>query len=156
VTEPAQPRRPARAPGDERWAQVIKELSRTRGARFILGALLRAVGEAKQDGDTLSISFRQDSMEERVVNELADPRGRSPIETAVENAYGVKLKVVIAGRDSNGAAKKTTTAMDSHIVRAAVTMGARIVDEGNAGGTTPAKVEPSDESVPEPDTDQSG
>ena len=156
VPEPAQPRRAARAPQDERWAQVIKELSRTRGAQFNLGALLRAVQEAEQDGDTLSISFRQGSMEERVVNELADPRGRNPIETAVENAYGVKLKVVIAGRDSNGDAKNTTTAMDSHIVRAAVTMGARIVDEGTTGGAGAARAEPSNESAPEPDTDQSG
>ena len=117
---------------------------------------MRAVGEAQQGGDTLSISFRQDSMEERVVNELADPRGRNPIETAVENAYGVKLKVVIAGQGSNREAKNTTTAMDSHIVRAAVTMGARIVDEGTTGGAGPAQAEPSNESVPEPDTDRPG
>lgn len=151
--EPAQqPARPARAPQDERWASVIRELSRTKGAQFNLGALLRAVGEAELSGDTLSISFRQESMEERVVNELADPRGRNPIETAVENAYGVKLKVVVAGRDPNGAARKTTTAMDSHIVRAAVTMGARIVDEGDVGSTGPASSEPETQADPETNT----
>ena len=75
--EPApQPSRPARAPQDERWIQVIRELSRTKGAQFNLGALLRSVGEAELSGDTLSITFRQESMEERVVNELADPRGQ--------------------------------------------------------------------------------
>ena len=136
TTEPASPSARAERPQhDERWANVIRELSRTKGAQFNLGALLRAVSKAELSGDNLNISFRQESMEERVVNELADPRGRNPIEMAVENAYGVKLNVVVLGRDSNGVTQKTTTAMDSHIVRAAVTMGARIVNEGAADGT---------------------
>ena len=115
--------RPVRPPQDERWDRVIKELARTRGAQFNLGAILRGVQEAKLDGDTLSLSFRQQSMDNRVAQELADPRGRGPIEMAVEKAYDVKLKVVIAGRDANGAAKRTPMAMDSDIVRLAVTMG---------------------------------
>lgn len=127
--------RPVRPPQDERWDRVIKELARTRGAQFTLGAILRAVLEAKVDGDILSLSFRQQSMEDRVAHELADPRGRGPIEMAVEKAYAVKLKVVIVGRDANGAAKRTPMAMDSDIVRLAVTMGARIVDEGTVNNT---------------------
>jgi hypothetical protein len=54
---------------------------------------------------------------------------------AVEKAYAVKLKVVIVGRDANGVAKRTPMAMDSDIVRLAVTMGARIVDEGTVNNT---------------------
>ncbi|MFP6679034.1 MAG: DNA polymerase III subunit gamma/tau [Dehalococcoidia bacterium] len=136
ANEPVSPSARAERPQhDERWANVIRELSRTKGAQFNLGALLRAVSKAELSGSNLNISLRQESMEERVVNELADPRGRNPIETAVENAYGVKLNVVVLGRDSNGVTQKTTTAMDSHIVRAAVTMGARIVNEGAADGT---------------------
>lgn len=136
TNEPVSPSARAERPQhDGRWANVIRELSRTKGAQFNLGALLRAVSKAELSGSNLNISFRQESMEERVVNELADPRGRNPIETAVENAYGVKLNVVVLGRDSNGVTQKTTTAMDSHIVRAAVTMGARIVNEGAADGT---------------------
>ncbi len=127
--------RPVRPPQDERWDRVIKELARTRGAQFTLGAILRGVLEAKVDGDILSLSFRQQSMEDRVAHELADPRGRGPIEMAVEKAYAVKLKVVIVGRDANGAAKRTPMAMDSDIVRLAVTMGARIVDEGTVNNT---------------------
>jgi hypothetical protein len=88
-------------------------------------------------------------MGDRVANELADPRGRGPIEMAVEKAYAVKLKVVLAGRDSNGAAKKTPTAMDSDIVRLAVTMGARIVDEGTVGITNTATPEPVNKPAPD-------
>ncbi len=148
--EPAQPPRPARTPQDQRWAQVIKELSRTKGVQFNLGALLRDVQDAKQNGDTLSLSFRNSSMEERVAGELSDPRGRNPVETAVENAYAVKLKVVIARQDANGELQKPTTAMDSHIVREAVTMGARILDEGSVSSGGPAKSAPTD--TPETNT----
>ena len=88
------------------------------------------------DGDTLRLSFRNSSMELRVADELADPRGRAPVESAVEKAYDVKLKVVIVGRDEGGPARKAQTAMDSPLVRAAVTMGARIVDEGAVSDTT--------------------
>ena len=88
-------------------------------------------------------------MGDRVANELSDPRGRGPIEIAVEKAYALKLKVVIAGRDSNGAAKKTPTAMDSDIVRLAVTMGARIVDEGTVGKTNTATPEPANQPTPD-------
>ncbi|HCV27322.1 MAG TPA: hypothetical protein DGB32_03245 [Dehalococcoidia bacterium] len=129
---------------------MIKELSRTKGVQFNLGALLRDVQDAKQNGDTLSLSFRNSSMEERVAGELSDPRGRNPVETAVENAYAVKLKVVIARQDANGELQKPTTAMDSHIVRAAVTMGARILDEGSVSSGGPAKSAPTD--TPETNT----
>jgi DNA polymerase-3 subunit gamma/tau len=141
--------RPARPPQDERWVQVIRELTRTQGSQFNLGAILRGVQEAEVDGDTLRLSFRQQSMGERVASELADPRGRGPIETAVESAYAVKLKVVIAGRDSNGAAKRTPTAMDSDIVRLAVTMGARIVDEGTVNNTNTATPESANQPAPD-------
>jgi len=141
--------RPVRPPQDERWVRVIRELNRTQGTQFNLGAILRGVQEAEVDGDTLRLSFRQQSMGDRVANELADPRGRGPIEMAVEKAYAVKLKVVLAGRDSNGAAKKTPTAMDSDIVRLAVTMGARIVDEGTVGITNTATPEPVNKPAPD-------
>jgi DNA polymerase-3 subunit gamma/tau len=141
--------RPVRPPQDERWDRVIKELARTRGAQFNLGAILRGVQEAKLDGDTLSLSFRQQSMDNRVAQELADPRGRGPIEMAVEKAYDVKLKVVIAGRDANGAAKRTPMAMDSDIVRLAVTMGARIVDEGTVSNTNTPPAEPTNHPAPD-------
>ena len=141
--------RPVRPPQDERWDRVIKELARTRGAQFTLGAILRGVLEAKVDGDILSLSFRQQSMEDRVAHELADPRGRGPIEMAVEKAYDVKLKVVIAGRDANGAAKRTPMAMDSDIVRLAVTMGARIVDEGTVSNTNTPPAEPTNQPAPD-------
>ncbi len=145
--------RPARPPQDERWVRVIRELTRTQGSQFNLGAILRGVQEAEVDGDTLRLSFRQQSMGERVASELADPRGRGPIETAVESAYAVKLKVVIAGRDSNGAAKRTPTAMDSDIVRLAVTMGARIVDEGTVSNTNTATPESANQPAPnQPET----
>ena len=141
--------RPVRPPQDERWDRVIKELARTRGAQFNLGAILRGVQEAKLDGDTLSLSFRQQSMDNRVAQELADPRGRGPIEMAVEKAYDVRLKVVIAGRDANGAAKRTPMAMDSDIVRLAVTMGARIVDEGTVSNTNTPPAEPTNQPAPD-------
>jgi len=147
--ETARESRPARAPQDERWVRVIRELARTQGTQFNLGAILRGVQEAKVDGDTLSLSFRQQSMGDRVANELADPRGRGPIEMAVEKAYAVKLKVVIVGRDSNGAAKRTPTAMDSDIVRLAVTMGARIVDEGTVSNTNTETPEPANQPPPD-------
>jgi hypothetical protein len=68
---------------------------------------------------------------------------------AVEKAYDVKLKVVIAGRDANGAAKRTPMAMDSDIVRLAVTMGARIVDEGTVSNTNTPPAEPTNQPAPD-------
>ena len=135
------PRR-LRTPQDDRWPLVIESLRRTRGAQFNLGALMRDVQEAEVVGDTLRLSFRNGSMEQRMADELADPRGRSPVETTVEKAYEVKLKVVIAGREDGGPARNAQTAMDSPLVRAAVTMGARIVDEGATPNTSSAPSSP--------------
>jgi len=79
------------------------------------------------------LRFTHNSNAERMAEELGDPRGRIAVEDAVETAFGVKLGVK-AQHDADdpngeGATQKPT---DSPLVRAAMAMGARIIEDSNA------------------------
>jgi len=120
-------------PGDERWDQVLRALARIKGKKFVLGPLMRGVASHEVVGDEMILRFTHNSMAERMAEELGDPRGRIAVEGAVEAAFGVKLgvKAQHGAGDSNGegAPQKPT---DSPLVRAAMAMGARIIEDSNA------------------------
>ena len=118
---------------DERWDQVLRALARTKGKKFVLGGLLRGVASHEVVGEEMILRFTHNSNAERMAEELADPRGRTAVEDAVEAAFGVKLGVKAqhgtGDADGEGAPPKPT---DSPLVRAAMAMGARIIEDSNA------------------------
>ena len=133
---PESPPRPVRGPADPRWERVLRALSRTRGKRLMLGALLRSATSHDATDEELLIRFAHRSNFERLQEELDDPRGRVAIEDAVAEEFGVKLKVRAVhaaneGKPDNG---QDSSPMNSPLVRAAVTMGARIIDDDLPNG----------------------
>ena len=80
--------------------------------------------------------------------ELGDARGKKAVEDAVATAFGVPLTVTAmhgaGGGDSGGAANPS----DSPLVRAAMAMGARIID---ASADSPKKPDGTPENSGNPD-----
>lgn len=144
-TRPAQATQPAatepvaaqpaagKKPVDEKLDQVLRTLARIKGKKFVLGPLMRGATSHEVVGDDLILQFPHKSNAERMAEELGDPRGRIPVEDAVEAAYGVKLGVKAQhGSGEVGTEGGPPKPTDSPLVRAAMAMGARIIDDSNA------------------------
>ena len=145
---PAQAREPARQPaaagsgragGDAnssdlwvRWNDTVKSLSRHKGRKYNLGALLRdcKVNSITQEGQTLVLPFTNKANLERMQEELEDPSSRQRMAEALATSFGegCQYELTLAGgQQSPGNSNKT--AQNSPLVRAALGMGARILQE---------------------------
>jgi DNA polymerase III subunit gamma/tau len=114
---------------DRQWAEILRLLRGRKGKRFDLGALLRVSTERIQGEDTFTLKYSHSSHMERIEEELHDHGSRTTIEEAVAKVLGGKydIKVIAAGGQSTG--PRQTPARRSHLVRAAQSMGAKLVGE---------------------------
>ena len=112
----------------DQWSGLVKTLSRYKGRRYNIGALLRDCREQQIEGDTLVLTFAHKSHMERMQEELDDPQGRRGVEEALASTLGTpyQLKLVLSEDDGSGGVSVTT---QSSLVRAAINLGARIVEE---------------------------
>ena len=112
----------------EQWLQLIRILSRYKGKRFNIGALLRDCKSQQVEGETLVLAFAHRSNLERMQEELDDPQGIRTVNEALGKSLGTtyRLKLTLAN-DSGGDGLPTST--QSPLVRAAQSMGARILEE---------------------------
>ena len=128
----AQPARPspvpagARAVQDAEWAALLEPLRRFKGKSYNLRALLS--GECRQryvDGDTLVLVFKNAANRERFEQELENQPSRQAFAEAVAGALGgpLNLRVEVAER-----AEPANNA-HGHLVRSAVSLGAKIIQE---------------------------
>ena len=145
---PAPPREPARSaprpvrdesgpppprremtPAQQRWGQVQYALRRTKFRKYVIGALLRNADVDDPSGGELRLRFKSKSLRENFVEELQDPRAKEALDKAVKEAYGSELVVRV---DDNGAPSPSReskpAAESSPLVRAALSMGAQIVE----------------------------
>jgi len=120
---------PPQSGPDRQWAEILRLLRGRKGRRFDLGALLRSSTERIQGEGTFTLKYSHSSHMERIEEELKDHGSRGTIEEAVAKVLGGKydIKVVAAGGQSNG--PRQTPARRSHLVRAAQSMGAKLVSE---------------------------
>ena len=114
------------------WNNTVKSLSRHKGRKYNLGALLRdcKVNSISLDGKTLVLPFTNKANLERMEEELEDPASRKRMIEALSAAFGegCEYQLTLAnGQQANGNANKT--AQQSPLVRAALGMGARIIQE---------------------------
>ena len=113
------------------WSTLAKSLDRVRFKRFYIGPLLRACRPQDLDikGDSIILRFTHRSNMERMEEELGDPSSANALNEALANLlhapYRVNLEV--SPNSSNGIDGKPLA--QSHMVRAALAMGARITDE---------------------------
>ena len=114
------------------WLAAVKELDRHKGKKYILGALFRDCKTAGVylDGDTLVLPFSHRAHLERMQEEVGDPVGKKTVTDILAKHFGspYDFKLVLAGGDGNGG-DNPKTSQTSPLVRAALGMGARILEE---------------------------
>lgn len=113
---------------DEHWNELLRSLRQT-GKRFNLGALLRGCKERKIKDDTLVLTFLHSSHLDRMNSEIEDPLVHGQFESVVENVLGRKYKISVELASSEVKSVRGPIAQQSHLVRAAQSLGARIVEE---------------------------
>ena len=112
----------------DQWGAVIKILSRNKGKRFNIGALLRDCKSQHVEGETLVLSFTHRSHLERMQEELDDPQGMKTVTEALTKTLGASYQLRLTLVDDNGAGRVPSTSQ-SPLVKAALSMGARIMEE---------------------------
>ena len=133
----APPEVPAGAVGGDNdvssmWQATVKALGRATGKRYNLGALLRDCkpNTITIEGDTLLIPFVHRPNLERMQEELEDPNARNLVTEAVTRYFGssYEVKITLAGESEEGAQPNRPN-QHSPLVRTALNMGARIVED---------------------------
>ena len=134
---PAPARAPAVAPDSlqGRWEQAVRQLGRVKGSKYNLGALLRDCRpntvHFSDDDSTLVLPFSNAANLDRMQEELGDSRVRDTIEQAIEQSFGTRhnFQVILAGANGEGSNQARNSIQDSPLVRTAMGLGARILDE---------------------------
>ena len=136
---PATPERvPAAAPAAREgglagaWAATVRALSRQRGKKYFLGALLRDCRPESVylEGDILCLPFSHRTHMERMQEEMDDPTGRRMLSDVIGQCFdkGYEFKITLTEDNGNGGSAQTP-AQNSPLVRTAMGMGARILKE---------------------------
>ena len=128
------PRTPAVEEGSvaANWITVVKALGRHKGKKYNLGALLRDCKAADVSivENTLVLPFTHRANLERMQEEIGDPKCRTLVGDAVSRAFGetyeFRLTLLEDNRENGG---PSGAARNSPLVRAAIGMGARIIEE---------------------------
>ena len=106
------------------WGKVVKELSRHKGFKYNLGALLRDVYDCSIEGNQMILRFKHSSLMEKMQEEIQHKQNENMvIETIKQYCQGVETLVLEEPPESlTGSPSKT-----SPLVQAALGLGARIV-----------------------------
>ena len=115
-------------PLDAKWNELLRGLRQT-GNRFNVAALLRGCVERKIDGDKLIFLFQHSSHIDRIKGELDDPSIMVQVTDSVEKTLGKKYEIDILLKDQSSGNQGKPASQRSHLVRAAQSLGARIVEE---------------------------
>ena len=108
------------------WNAIYKAMKRVKGQRYNIGALLMDCGTRYIEDDSLVLVFKNRPNMERLEGELENPDTRRQIQQTVQEvtgaSYNLRLSLADQGNAGAGASK-------GHLVRAALSMGARLVEE---------------------------
>ncbi len=115
---------------DERLAVIWPELLRTlrnTGSRFKLGPLLRSAREYNLEDNRIVVRFAHSSHIERAESEVGNPTVRRELNDAIAQAMGSEFELAIELASGSERTNKRQSEQ-SHLVRAAQAMGARLVE----------------------------
>ena len=107
-------------------------LNRLKGKKYNLGALLRDCkpNAVSLEGNTLVLGFSNKANLERMLEEMDDPGSRRQVSQAVTDSFGATYKFQLTMANGSGATANTAkTAQQSSLVRTALGMGARVLEE---------------------------
>ena len=127
--ESGPPPRREMTPSQQRWSEVQYALRRTKFRKYVIGALLKNAEADEPANGELRLRFKSKSLRENLVEELQDPRARAALDNAVRDVYGAELNVQVGDNGAPGPARQPVpSAESSPLVRAALSMGARVVE----------------------------
>ena len=136
AAQPASQRRPAQdtAPISElgiKWLAAVKVLGRHKGKKYNLGALLRdCKGNAVSlEENILVLGFSNKANLERMQEEMEDPGSRRQVSEVVTEAFGATYEFRLTMANGGATANTAKTAQQSSLVRTALGMGARVLEE---------------------------
>ncbi|MDA1129554.1 MAG: DNA polymerase III subunit gamma/tau [Chloroflexi bacterium] len=135
--QPTGQRRPAPDAGPiseigTQWLAAVKVLGRHKGKKYNLGALLRdcKANAVSVEGTTLVLGFSNKANLERMQEEMGDPNSRRQVSEAVADSFGATYELTLKMANGNGSTTDTVkTAQQSSLVRTALGMGARVLEE---------------------------
>ena len=113
---------------DQQWPAIVKTLSRYKGRRFNIGALLRACQHHSLEGNTLQLEFSHRSHMERMLDEMENPESKRTLTSTVASALGLTEPLELSFRSPNGQEGRNQ-ARQSPLVQAALGMGGKILEE---------------------------
>ena len=117
------------APFQEKWGGLVRLLSRYKGRRFNIGALLRDCKSQYLEGETLVLTFGHRSHLERMQEEMDDPEGMRAVSQALARSLGASYQLRLVLSDDAPAPGGASPSSQSPLVRAALNMGGRIMEE---------------------------
>ena len=115
---------------DEKWNELLRELRQV-GNRFNIAALLRGSYERKIVGNSLAFVFQHSSHAERLEGEIEDPLVRKQIMDATLKILGTRYDIEVTHPESGSSISRRPASQRSHLVRAAQSLGATIIEERN-------------------------
>ena len=113
---------------DQQWPAIVRTLSRYKGRRFNIGALLRACQHHSLEGNILQLEFSHRSHMERMVEEMENPESKRTFISTVASALGLTEPLELSFRSPNGQEGRNQ-ARQSPLVQAALGMGGKILEE---------------------------
>ncbi len=115
-----------------KWVNMVKALGRCQGKRYNLGALLRdcRVEAIYQESTKLIMPFSNRSHLERMQEEMEDPQAYKLVQEAVSVNFDNTQEFEFSlNEDKNTGEESYRATQNSPLVRTAMGMGARIVEE---------------------------
>ena len=115
-----------------KWMEAVKVLQRYKGRKYNLGALLRdcRANTISLDGQTLVLPFTNKANLERMQEEMDDPGSRTKVDEALLGSFGTPYEIRFTLANGNSApGNGARNNQQSPLVRAALGMGARILEE---------------------------
>ncbi len=108
------------------WPDLLRALRNT-GSRFKLGPLLRSAREYNLEDNRIVVRFAHSSHIDRAEEEVGNPTVKRELKQAIVQAMGSEFDLAVELVSGSERASKRQTDQ-SHLVRAAQAMGARLVE----------------------------
>ena len=113
----------------EKWDELIKRLSKIKGKRFNIGALLRDCKKHQIIDGKAILEFTHKANMERVESEIEDVRVKKMLSQDINEIFEGDYEIVIKLLDVSFGSESNKVATNSHLVRSAQSIGALILEE---------------------------
>ena len=110
---------------DAEWTALVNPLRRHKGKKFVLGSLLLDCRQRYVDDSTLVLVFKNAANRDRLQEEMEHGPSKQAFASAMSGALGGELQL----RLETAEATDQPNNAHGHLVRSAVSLGAKIIQE---------------------------